>query len=64
MKTIMLQNISFYSKYKEKIKRLYKGKYLVIKDQKVFGVFNSWQEACAKGLALFTEDAFLVKYCA
>ena len=63
MKTLMLQNITFYSKYKEQIKRLYKGKYLIIQDQKVFGVFNTWQEACFKGLALFTEETFLVKYC-
>jgi hypothetical protein len=63
MKKMMLENISFYSRYKEKIRKIYKGKYLIIKDEKVFGQFNSWQDACRKGLALFGEDSFLVKYC-
>jgi hypothetical protein len=63
MKQKMLQNISFYSRHKERIKKIYKGKYLVIRDEKVFGECNSWRDACLKGLALFGQDAFLVKYC-
>jgi hypothetical protein len=64
MQQMMLRNISFYGRYKDQIMKLYKGKYLVIKDEKVFGEFNSWQEACLKALALFGDGAFLVKYCA
>ena len=64
MQQIMLENILFYDRYKEQIQKIYKGRYLVIKDEKVFGEFNSWQEACSKGLTLFGEGAFLVKYCA
>jgi hypothetical protein len=64
MQQMMLQNISFYGRNKDQINKIYKGKYLVIKDEKISGVFNSWREACLQGLASFGEDSFLVKYCA
>lgn len=59
----MLRNISFYARHKEHLKRIYAGKYLIIKNEKVIGGFNTWLEACRKGLELFREDTFLIKYC-
>jgi hypothetical protein len=60
----MLNNISFYERHKEHLKKIYAGKYLIIQNEKVFGGFNTWLEAGQKGLELFREGAFLVKYCA
>ncbi|QNF33784.1 hypothetical protein HUW51_14030 [Adhaeribacter swui] len=59
----MLKNISFYQQNKERLKKIYRGKYIVIKEQKVLGAFSTWQEACANGLKLLKNDNFLVKYC-
>ena len=63
MKKLMLNNITFYARHKEQFRKLYAGKYLIIHHEKVFGVYNSWWEAGKKGLELFQEDSFLVKYC-
>ncbi|QMU28197.1 hypothetical protein [Adhaeribacter radiodurans] len=63
MKKLMLNNISFYTRHKEQLKKIYAGKYLIIHHEKVFGVCNSWWEASRKGLELFREDTFLIKYC-
>jgi hypothetical protein len=60
----MLANIAFYQMNQEKLKQLYSGRYLLIIEQKVFGDFCSWSEACLKGLGLLHQDNFLVKYCA
>lgn len=59
----MLSNIFFYHQNQEVIKTAYQGKYLLIKDEQVVGSFNTWQDACLKGLKLFQQDNFFVKYC-
>lgn len=63
MQEMMLQNISFFGRYKEQIQKLDKGKCRVIKEGKVFGEFSTWQEASLKGMTFFGEDSFLIKYC-
>ncbi len=60
----MLANITFYQNNREEFQQLYSGRYLLIIEQKVWGDFCSWSEACLKGLGLLHNDTFLVKYCA
>jgi hypothetical protein len=60
----MLREISFYYQYQENFKNDYHGRYIIIKNERVMGNFCSWQEASAKGLELWGEDSFFVKYCA
>ncbi len=59
----MVVNISFYHSNKEKLKRLYAGRYLLIKDEKLIGDFSAWSDACRLGLKLFNNDDFFIKYC-
>ncbi len=60
----MFLNISFYNNHKEQFSRVYKGRFLIIKDERIVGDYNTWSEACSSGLKLFNDDNFLVKYCA
>jgi hypothetical protein len=59
----MLLNITFYENHKEQLKAIYHGRYLIIRDGNVFGDFSTWLEACRKGLDLFKDDSFLIKFC-
>ncbi|PSR55950.1 hypothetical protein AHMF7605_21820 [Adhaeribacter arboris] len=59
----MLANITFYQTNRERLKQLYSGRYLLIIEQKVWGDFTTWAEACRKGLGLLHQDNFLIKYC-
>lgn len=63
LEKVMFLNISFYHKNKEQLHKNYFGRYILIKDEQVIGDFNSWAEACLKGLALFNNDNFFIKYC-
>jgi hypothetical protein len=47
-KKVFIANAT-YGRYKEQTQKIYKAKYLVIKDEKIFGECNSCQEAFLKG---------------
>ena len=59
----MILNILYFNKHKDQLSKVYIGRFLVIKDEKVVGDFRSWLEACTQGLKIFNQDNFLVKYC-
>ncbi|PSR53838.1 hypothetical protein AHMF7605_10055 [Adhaeribacter arboris] len=59
----MVLTINFYHFNKENLKRLYAGRYLLIKDEKLIGDFNAWVDALRHGLNLFNNDDFFIKYC-
>ena len=59
----MLKNILFYQQNKEKLKKLYQGRFILIKEEKVLGAFSTWQEAGSTGLRLLKNDNFFIKYC-
>jgi len=59
----MLADILFYYQHQQTFKNTYCGKYLLIKDKQVLGSFCTWQDACLKGLILFQQDNFFIKYC-
>lgn len=59
----MFLNILYYHTNREKLKHNYSNRYLLIKDEKLIGAFNSWSEAGKHGLQLFKNDNFFIKYC-
>jgi hypothetical protein len=62
-KTI-LKDILFYYQHQENFRKNYAGWYIIIRNEKIMGHFPSWQEASLKGLELWGEDSFFIKYCA
>jgi hypothetical protein len=59
----MFSNILYYHTNCEKLKHNYSNRYLLIKDEKVIGHFDTWSEAGQHGLRLFKNDNFFIKYC-
>jgi len=63
MQKLMLRNIAFYLRHKEEFKHQYADQYLIIQNEKVVGAFETWLEACERGLEVFQQENFLIKYC-
>jgi hypothetical protein len=60
----MLREISFYYKYQVDLRNSFNCRYLLIKEERIVGDFGTWQEASRKGLELWGDDSFFIKYCA
>jgi hypothetical protein len=60
----ILKDISFYYQHQKNLREDYAGRYIIIKNEKVMGHFPSWQQASLKGLELWGEDSFFIKFCA
>ena len=59
----MYSNIYFYHRNKQRLQKNFAGRYLLIKDEQVIGDYNTWTDACRRGLEMFNHDNFFVKYC-
>lgn len=59
----MYSNIIFYHRHKQQFRKNYAGRYLLIKDEQVVGDYSTWSEASLRGLQIFNNDNFFVKYC-
>lgn len=59
----MFQNITFYQENKERLRKKYSGRYIIIKDEEVKGDYCTWSEASVTGLRLFETDNFFIKFC-
>ena len=59
----MFSEILFYQNHREYFSQVFKGQYIVIKDEALVGHFSTWAEACYNALRIFKNDNFLIKYC-
>ncbi|MBI9008450.1 MAG: hypothetical protein JEZ05_00335 [Tenericutes bacterium] len=62
-KIALLSEFEFFATNKEELLKKYYGKFIVIKDQKVQGKYNSIEEAIVSGMKSFELGTFLVKQC-
>jgi len=53
--------IATYEKHREKLEKDHFGKYALVHDDQLIGVFDSFQEAAEEGLRLFGQGPFLVR---
>jgi len=56
------KEFEFYQKNKEEILKSHLGKFVVIKDQKIQGSYNSREDALAKGKEKFKMGSFLIQH--
>jgi hypothetical protein len=59
----MLKDMSFFYLHQEYLQSGDTGRSISLKEETIFGDFGSWQQASLKGLKLFNQDLFFVKYC-
>lgn len=63
MGTVLREEFKYYLDHQEELVKLYKGKFIVIKDQKVIGSYDSELEAVKKTSEQYELGTFLVQKC-
>lgn len=60
---ILKKQLDYFTSNQEELVKKYSGKFLVIEDEKVQGVYNSETEAYTDAINKFEEGTFLIQYC-
>jgi len=56
------REISYYEKNKKKFREMYAGKYIVIRDREVIGVYDTHMEAYDSAVAEYEVGTFMIKH--
>ena len=56
------REILYYEKNKRKFKELYDGKYIVIKDKEIIGIYDSHNEAYDNTVSTYEVGTFIIKH--
>ena len=59
----MISDFNFYMDYRNSLDNLYNKKYIVIRDRKVIGVFDSEENAYKEAMQNYEPFTFWVQYC-
>lgn len=59
----MFKEILYYYQHKDQLLKNYYNRYLLIKDEKIIGHFDSWPEAYLAAYRLFQNNNFFIKHC-
>ncbi|MGH2646774.1 MAG: hypothetical protein ACRDE8_04370 [Ginsengibacter sp.] len=57
------KEFQYYLKHQDSLVKKYNGKFIVIKDEKVIGVYNSHSEAYNESLKKEVLGTFLIQHC-
>jgi hypothetical protein len=57
------KEFEYYLKNQNELVEKYNGKFIVLKDQKVVGVYDSQNEAYSESVAKFELGSFLIQHC-
>lgn len=56
------KQIDFYKKHRKSFEKIYHGKYIVISDRKVIGVYESHREAYDESIKLHEIGSFIIEH--
>lgn len=59
----LIKNLNFYHDNLEMLGQRYLGKYLVIWEQQIAGIYGSYDEAQAEAISKFEPGTYLLKHC-